>query len=234
MGAIPSAMQDVGLRMVRACQAARRPPETVRLLAVSKTFPATAMREAYAAGQHCFGESYLREALAKMAELADLDIEWHFIGPIQSNKTRPIAEHFHWVHGVDRLRIAERLSEQRPAHLPPLQVCVQVNVSGETSKSGVAPAEALDLARSVAALPRLRPRGFMTIPAPAESVAAQRAQFHVLAELIHQARAEGLDMDTLSMGMSDDLEAAILEGATIIRVGTAIFGRRSSKESEQS
>lgn len=226
MGAIASAMQDVRARIAGACRDAGRPPAEVSLLAVSKTFPAAAIREAWAAGQRHFGESYLQEALAKMAELADLDIEWHFIGPIQANKTRPIAEHFHWVHAVDRLRIAERLSDQRPPGLPPLRVCVQVNVSGEPSKHGVAPDEVLELAAAVAGLPGIRLRGFMAIPAPEVRVDRQRAQFRVLADLLRAARARGLDLDTLSMGMSDDMEAAILEGATIIRIGTAIFGRR--------
>lgn len=226
MGAIASAMQDVRARIAGACRDAGRLPAEVSLLAVSKTFPAAAIRAAWLAGQRGFGESYLQEALAKMAELADLDIEWHFIGPIQANKTRPIAEHFHWVHAVDRLRIAERLSAQRPPGLPPLRVCVQVNVSGEPSKHGVAPDEALELAAAVAGLPGIRLRGFMAIPAPEVRVDRQRAQFRVLAELLRAARARGLDLDTLSMGMSDDMEAAILEGATIIRIGTAIFGRR--------
>lgn len=226
MGAIASAMQDVRARIAEACRQADRPPADVTLLAVSKTFPAAAIREAHAAGQRGFGESYLQEALAKMAELSDLDIEWHFIGPIQANKTRPIAEHFHWAHGVDRLRIAQRLSAQRPAGLPPLRVCVQVNVSGEASKQGVAPEEALELAAAVAALPGLNLRGFMAIPAPEASAEGQRAQFRILADLLGAARARGMALDTLSMGMSDDMEAAIQEGATILRIGTAIFGRR--------
>jgi hypothetical protein len=198
----------------------------VTLLAVSKTFPESAIREAYAAGQHCFGESYLQEALQKLEALRDLAIEWHFIGPIQSNKTRPIAEHFHWVHSVDRLKIAERLSAARPADQSPLNVCVQVNVSGEASKSGIEPPVAVGLAKAVAALPRLRLRGFMAIPRPTPEPAAQRAQFAVLRGIFDQARAAGMAVDTLSMGMSDDMEAAILEGATLVRVGTAIFGRR--------
>jgi len=196
------------------------------LLAVSKTFPAEAIREAHAAGQRCFGESYLQEALQKLEALRDLGIEWHFIGPIQSNKTRPIAEHFHWVHSVDRLKIAERLASARPADQPPLNVCVQVNVSGEASKSGIEPQDALELATAVAALPGLRLRGFMAIPQPTPELAEQRAQFAVLRGIFEQARATGLDVDTLSMGMSDDMEAAILEGATLVRLGTAIFGRR--------
>lgn len=226
MGAIATALQEVQRRIAHACFTARRRESEVCLLAVSKTFPATALREAHAAGQRRFGESYVQEALDKQRDLADLDLEWHFIGPIQSNKTRPIAEHFHWVHAVDRLRIAERLSDQRPPGLPPLRVCVQVNVSGEPSKHGVAPDEVLELAAAVAGLPGIRLRGFMAIPAPEARVDRQRAQFRVLADLLRAARARGLDLDTLSMGMSDDMEAAILEGATIIRIGTAIFGRR--------
>lgn len=210
--------------MAKACRAARRPPESVRLLAVSKTFPAEAVRAAHAAGQTAFGESYLQEALAKQAALADLALEWHFIGPIQSNKTRPIAEHFAWVHGVDRLKIAQRLSEARPAGLPALNVCIQVNVSGEASKHGVAPDQAVDLARQVAGLPGLRLRGFMAIPRETDDPTQQCAQFASLRRLLEEAG--GLGLDTLSMGMSGDLEAAIMEGATIVRVGSAIFGKR--------
>jgi len=198
----------------------------VRLLAVSKTFPSSAIRLAHAEGQRSFGESYLQEALAKQAELGDLDIEWHFIGPIQSNKTRPVAEHFAWVHSVDRLRIAERLSVQRPLGLPPLQVCVQVNISGEASKHGVAPEEALALAKAVADLPHLQLRGFMAIPRPTPDPAEQRSQFAILRRLFELARESGLTLDTLSMGMSQDLESAVLEGATLVRIGTAIFGAR--------
>ena len=222
MGAIAAGLQACRERISAACRTAGRAPDSVTLLAVSKTFPAAAVREAWQAGQRCFGESYLQEALAKQEALADLAIEWHFIGPIQSNKTRPVAERFAWVHGIDRLKIAQRLAEQRPAGLPPLNVCVQVNVSGEASKHGVAPAEAESLAREVAALPRLNLRGFMAIPRETADPAQQRDQF---------ARVRGLferipGLDTLSMGMSGDLEAAILEGATIVRVGTAIFGKR--------
>lgn len=226
MGAISAGLQGCLRRLEAACREAGRPPESVILLAVSKTFPEAAIREAYAAGQRCFGESYLQEALQKLEALRDLDIEWHFIGPIQSNKTRPIAEHFHWVHSVDRLKIAERLSAARPAGLPTLNVCVQVNVSGEASKSGIEPPDALDLAKAVASLPGLRLRGFMAIPRPTPELAEERAQFAVLRGIFEQARAAGLDVDTLSMGMSDDMEAAILEGATLVRLGTAIFGRR--------
>ena len=227
MGTIAAAMQAVRGRIAAACAEAGRDPRTVELLAVSKTFPATAIREAWAAGQRAFGESYVQEALAKQSELADLEIEWHYIGPLQRNKTRAVAEHFAWVHGVDRLDLAERLSAQRPEALPPLQVCVQVNVGGEASKRGVAPAEALALANRVAELPRLRVRGYMTIPPPSTDPLCQRAHFRTLAELLQRTRAAGLGVDTLSMGMSQDLEAAIAEGANIVRVGTAIFGARA-------
>jgi pyridoxal phosphate enzyme (YggS family) len=202
----------------------------VRLLAVSKTFPAAAVREAYAGGQVAFGENYLQEALDKMAELSDLPIEWHFIGPIQSNKTRPIAENFAWVHGVDRMKIAERLSEQRPQHLPLLNICLQVNVSGEQSKSGVAPDEVAGLARSVALLPNLKLRGLMTIPSPAADEVAQRLPFAQMRDLLDGLNSQGMALDTLSMGMSHDFPAAIREGATIVRIGTAIFGSRNYGE----
>lgn len=238
MGAIAAGLQACRARIAEACREARRPPDAVRLLAVSKTFPAAAILEAYRAGHTVFGESYLQEALGKIAQVeAELaaetvgqtpppPIEWHFIGPIQSNKTRPIAEHFDWVHSIDRLKVAQRLADARPVELGPLQVCIQVNVSGEASKHGIAPAEALDLARRVAGLPRLTLRGFMCIPAETSDRASQRAQFRVLAELLRGARAVVPSLDTLSMGMSGDLEAAILEGATLVRVGSAIFGRR--------
>jgi len=185
-----------------------------------------AIRAAHAAGQNAFGESYLQEALPKLDALADLSLEWHFIGPLQSNKTRPIAERFVWVHGLEREKIARRLSEQRPANLPPLNVCVQVNVSGEASKQGIPPGEAIDLAFRVAILPNLRLRGFMTIPAPCDNMPAQRSAYRILAELRDHANRRGLQLDTLSMGMSADLEAAIFEGATLVRIGTAIFGAR--------
>lgn len=198
------------------------------LLAVSKTFPAVTVREAVAAGQHRFGENYVQEALDKMAELADLrgQIEWHMIGPIQSNKTRAVAEHFDWVHTVDRLKIAQRLSDQRPAHLPPLQVCIQVNTSGEDSKSGTSPDEALELARAVAALPRLRLRGVMALPAPTADPAEQNRQLAQVHVAYERLRSQGLPLDTLSMGMSSDLEAAVAQGSTMVRVGTALFGQR--------
>lgn len=215
-------------RIAAACAGAQRDVQSVTLLAVSKTFGAQAVREALAAGQHRFGENYVQEALEKMAVLADVRarLEWHLIGPLQSNKTRAVAEHFDWVHTVDRLKIAQRLSDQRPAHLPPLQVCLQVNISGEASKSGLPPAEVGALAREITALPRLRLRGLMAIPEPAGDRDAQRRPHRALRELLDSLRAQGLDLDTLSMGMSADLEAAIVEGATIVRVGTAIFGAR--------
>jgi pyridoxal phosphate enzyme (YggS family) len=215
-------------KMTSACLAAGRAPDAVRLLAVSKTFPAGAIRSAHACGQDAFGESYLQEAAAKMDALADLPLEWHYIGPLQSNKTRQVAELFSWVHAVDRLKIAERLSAQRPAQLPALNLCIQVNISGEASKAGVTPAQTLELALAISALPRLKLRGLMAIPEPATGFEAQRAPFHRLRELLTQLQAAGLQCDTLSMGMSADLEAAIAEGATIVRVGTAIFGQRAT------
>lgn len=202
------------------------------LLAVSKAHPTEAVRAAYAAGQQAFGENYLQEALAKQQELADLTIAWHFIGPLQSNKTQAIAQHFSWVHSVDRLKIAERLNAARPANLPRLQVCLQVNVSGETSKGGVAATEAFALAQAIAKLPRLQLRGLMAIPAPTNSIAKQRQQFRMVRELQEAMQAQGLTLDTLSMGMSDDFPAAIAEGATIIRVGSAIFGARQNVKLE--
>lgn len=223
-------MQAVNGRIDAACRAALRNPQTVTLLAVSKTFGPEAVIEAGDAGQRAFGENYLQEALDKMAAVRaarpDLLLEWHFIGPIQSNKTRPIAEHFDWVHSVDREKIAQRLSEQRPAHLPPLNVCLQVNISGEESKSGIAPDQVEELARMVAALPRLKLRGLMTIPEPVEDVEQQRAPLRQMRRLFESLREHGLALDTLSMGMSADLEAAVAEGATIVRIGTAIFGKR--------
>jgi pyridoxal phosphate enzyme (YggS family) len=224
----PSKLQQVRDRIARACAESGRPVQTVTLLAVSKTFGADAVRSVAAEGQAAFGENYVQEALAKIDALADLRprLEWHLIGPLQSNKTRVVAEAFDWVHSIDRLKIAERLSEQRPAALPPLQVCLQVNISGEHSKSGVAPADVPALARAVAALPRLRLRGLMAIPEPAGDVAAQRAPHRALRLLMDELRGQGLALDTLSMGMSTDLEAAVAEGATLVRVGTAIFGGR--------
>lgn len=197
------------------------------LLAVSKTQPAAAIRALFALGQRAFGESYWQEAQGKLAQLADLPIDWHFIGPLQANKTRPVAEHFAWAHGVEREKIARRLSEQRPPQLPPLNICLQVNLDGEASKAGVAPQDLLPLALAVKDLPNLKLRGLMCIPAPRADVAEQRAAFRRMAELLEQLRAAGIEgLDTLSMGMSDDLEAAIAEGSTLVRVGTAIFGER--------
>lgn len=229
MTTIARNLQDVRARIATACQLAGRNVEDVTLLAVSKTFGAEAVRAAAGAGQRAFGENYVQEGIDKIAQLRDLALEWHCIGPLQSNKTRPVANAFDWVHGIDRLKIAERLSAQRDVHLPPLAVCIQVNVSGEASKSGVAPDELPALAHAVAALPRLRLRGLMAIPAPAEGLQAQREPHRALRELLERLRAEGLALDTLSMGMSDDLEAAVLEGATIVRIGTAIFGHRAPK-----
>jgi len=226
MSAIAINLQAVRQRIAAAAGAAGREVSSVQLLAVSKTVAPAAIAEAIDAGQLAFGENYVQEALDKMPPLAERHAEWHFIGPLQSNKTRQVAEHFAWAHSIERLKIAERLSAQRPAYLPPLQVCVQVNVSGEASKSGCAPEEAGALCRAVAVLPGLRLRGLMAVPAPAEDFAAQRRPFAQLRELFENLRNEGLDLDTLSMGMSHDLEAAIAEGATLVRIGTAIFGER--------
>jgi pyridoxal phosphate enzyme (YggS family) len=226
MDTIENRLQAVKSRIAAACAAAGRDPRDIVLVAVGKHFPADRIRAAHAAGQRDFGENQVQEAIAKMASLADLALVWHFIGPVQSNKTRPVAERFDWVHSVDRLRIAERLSEQRPATLAPLHVCVQVNVSGEASKSGVRPLEAAALARAVARLPRLALRGLMTIPEPTTDLALARRRFETLRDLQAQLVRDGLPLDTLSMGMSDDLEAAVAAGATMVRVGTAIFGPR--------
>ena len=223
MSTIADNILALATRIDSAAKAAGREPSTVRLLAVSKTKPACAVREAYAAGVRDVGENYLQEALAKQQELSDLALTWHFIGPIQSNKTRAIAEHFDWVHSVDRLKIAQRLGEQRPAGLAPLDVCLQVNVSGEASKSGCEPADLPALAHAVCALPGLRLRGLMAIPQPTDDRASQEAAFARLREL---QEGLGLDLDTLSMGMSHDLEAAIAQGATWVRIGTALFGAR--------
>lgn len=220
-------LHAVQARIVGAATAAARDPAEVCLLAVSKTFGATAVRGMAACGQREFGENYVQEALEKQAALRDLPLVWHFIGPIQSNKTRAIAENFSWVHGVDRLKIAERLSAQRPPDLPPLQVCIEVNVSGEASKGGVTPGDLSPLASAVAALPGLQLRGLMAIPAPTPREAAQRAAFRLVQEQLDDLRAHGHVLDTLSMGMSDDLEAAILEGATLVRIGAALFGKRT-------
>jgi pyridoxal phosphate enzyme (YggS family) len=228
MATIVRNIQQVRARIAAACEAAGRPVQSVTLLCVSKTFGAAAVREAIAAGERRFGENYVQEGLEKMAALADVReaIEWHLIGPLQSNKTRVVAEQCDWVHSVDRLKIAERLSEQRPAHRPPLQVCLQVNISGEASKSGLAPDEVSAVAHAVARLPRLVLRGLMAIPEPAATLEAQRAPHAALRQWMERLNREGLALDTLSMGMTADLEAAILEGATIVRVGTAVFGGR--------
>jgi pyridoxal phosphate enzyme (YggS family) len=209
-----------------ACLAAERAPNSVHLLAVSKTWGADAVRQAHAAGQTAFGENYIQEAVDKITALRDLPLQWHCIGPIQSNKTRLVAEHFDWVHSVDRLKIAQRLSEQRPAELPPLQVCIQVNVDFGENKSGVSAQDLPELAKAVAALPRLQLRGLMTIPEPAETDAQMRAVHRQAKDLFEQLRTQGLPLDTLSMGMSADMAAAIAEGSTMVRVGTAIFGQR--------
>ena len=226
MTAILSNLQAVRTAITQAAVAAQREAAQISLLAVSKTMPASLIREAYSAGQNAFGENYVQEAIDKIHELRELPLQWHFIGPIQSNKTRLIAENFSWVHSVDRLKIAERLSEQRPANLPPLNVCLQINVSGEASKGGVEPGQAEALAHAIAALPRLKLRGLMAIPAPAEGLAEQRVPFARMRELSSRLNSTGLQLDTLSMGMSHDLTAAVMEGATIVRVGTAIFGSR--------
>ncbi len=231
MTSIAANLQAVRARVAAACAAAGRSTDSVRLLAVSKTWPAACLGEAIAAGQRAFGENYVQEAIEKSAELAGLGaatgLEWHFIGPLQSNKTRLVAEHFAWVHSIDRLKIADRLAAQRPPQLAPLQVCIQVNVSGEDSKSGCAPAQAAVLARATAALPNLRLRGLMAIPEASDDIGLQRRRFALLRQLLDRINAEGLSLDTLSMGMSHDLEAAIMEGATLVRVGTAIFGERN-------
>ena len=219
-------LAQVRKRIELACLAAGRPANAVHLLAVSKTMPAQAVRDAYAAGQVAFGENYIQEGVDKIASLADLPLEWHCIGPIQSNKTKLVAENFAWVHSIDRLKIAERLSAQRPANLPALQICLQVNVDGGSNKSGVAPAELLALAQAVAQLPHLQLRGIMTIPEPAENELAARAVHQQAKDLFDALNAAGLNVDTLSMGMTGDLEAAIAEGSTCVRVGTAIFGQR--------
>ncbi len=229
MDKLQNSLQGVKSRIARAARDAGRDPRDILLVAVSKTFPAAAVAEACAAGQRDFGENYVQEALDKINALTHLPIVWHFIGPIQSNKTRIIAEHFHWVHSVDRLKIAERLSAQRPAGAAPLNVCLQVNVSGESSKSGCAPQEVAELAVAIARLPRLALRGLMAVPEPSEDPALQRARFDALAALIEPLRRAGLPLDTLSMGMSGDLEQAIAAGATIVRVGTAIFGSRTGR-----
>ncbi len=226
MSSITANLQAVRQRIESAARAAGRPADSVRLLAVSKTFPPEAVRAAAQAGLRDFGENYVQEGVAKIRELSSLALTWHYIGPIQSNKTRAIAEHFDWVHSIDRAKIAVRLSEVRGPRQTELQVCIQVNVSGEATKSGVDPADSAQLAKEVAALPRVKLRGLMAVPEPTPDEALQRARFAQLRELRDRLNRDGFAMDTLSMGMSADLEAAIAEGATLIRVGTAIFGER--------
>ena len=223
MSTIAENIANVRERISRAAHTIERDPQSITLMAVSKTRPASAIRDAWAAGLTHIGENYLQEALDKIDQLQDLPLVWHFIGPIQSNKTRAIAEHFDWVHSVDRLKIAQRLSEQRPAQLPPLNICLQVNISGEASKSGVTLAELPQLADAVTALPNLQLRGLMAIPAPAADSAGRRAPLQALREAMANL---DLPMDTLSMGMSDDLTEAVQEGATIVRIGSALFGAR--------
>ncbi len=230
MSAITDHLQTVRTRVCRAAQQAHRDPSSVNLLAVSKTQPVSAILEAAEAGQLAFGENYEQEAVRKIMEIRqnrpDLKLEWHFIGPIQSNKTRAIAEHFDWVHSVDRERIARRLSDQRPEDMPPLNICLQVNISGEDSKSGVRPEELADLVKAVSGMPRLKLRGLMAIPEPQSDPEKQRQPFSAMKTLFEELKHTGYDLDTLSMGMSDDMEAAVQEGATTVRIGTAIFGQR--------
>jgi hypothetical protein len=230
MQMIRNNLQSVRERIARACASAQRDVNEVTLLAVSKTFGPDAVRAAFGAGQRAFGENYIQEAVEKIGLLSDLPLEWHCIGPIQSNKTRLVAAHFHWAHTVDRLKVAQRLSEQRPDALAPLQVCVQVNIDGGPNKSGVAPEDALALAREIAQLPRLKLRGLMTIPEPADGFDAQKAVHAKARALFDDLRAAGVAIDTLSMGMTADLEAAIAAGSTMVRVGTAIFGGRPARQ----
>ena len=226
---IKTNLQAISLRIDKACAAAGRAPSGVRLLAVSKTFPAQAVAQAHAAGQIDFGENYIQEGVEKIQALAHLPLVWHCIGPIQSNKTRLVAEHFDWVHSVDRLKIAQRLSGQRPAARGPLQVCIQVNVDGGPTKAGVPPEQAAELARQIATLPGLRLRGIMSIPEPAPDFASALAVHQRSLALYESLKAQGFDLDTLSLGMSADLEAAIQAGSTMVRVGSAIFGARSAQ-----
>lgn len=220
-------LQTVHSRIQAAEQLAGRPTGQVNLLAVSKTQPAAQIRAAFEAGQLAFGENYVQEGVEKAIELRDLNLQWHFIGPLQSNKTRLVAQHFSWIHSIDRLKIAQRLAEQRDIYLPPLQICLQINVSGEESKSGIHPDELPELAQAVAALPRLNLRGLMCIPEPTEELAILRSRFALLRELKDSLNTRyNMALDTLSMGMSHDIETAILEGSTCVRVGTAIFGQR--------
>jgi PLP dependent protein len=231
MATILENLQAVNARIAGAARSAGRAPDSVRLLAVSKAHSVTLLREACAAGVRAFGENYVQEALAKMDALGDSGLEWHLIGPLQSNKTRAVAERFDWVHTLEREKVAQRLSEQRPADLPPLNVLIQVNVSGEATKAGLAPEAVAPLAARVAPLPRLRLRGLMAIPEPTHDVSLQRARFREVRRSLERLNAEGFQLDTLSMGMSDDMEAAIAEGATLVRIGTAIFGPRERARS---
>jgi len=226
---IKAQLEKVRNRIREAERQAGRPTHSVGLVAVSKTRPIEEIQAAYTEGQRDFGENYLQDALEKIAALQHPDIVWHFIGPIQSNKTRAIAEHFHWVHSIDRLKLAQRLNDQRPAHLAPLNVCLQINISGEASKSGIALDEVGELAAAVAQMPALKLRGLMALPAPSDDVERQRRPFHALREAMDHLIDTGLALDTLSMGMTNDLEAAVLEGATLVRIGTAIYGPREKK-----
>jgi len=228
MTTIGNRLQDI-LATIETAQAANSLGQAVQLVAVSKAQPVSAIREAYQAGQRIFGENYLQEALDKQVQLADLNIEWHFIGPIQSNKTQPISQHFSWVHGVDRLKIAQRLNEARPQGSPPLQVCIQVNVSNEQSKSGVLPDDLAALAAEISKLPKLKLRGLMAIPAPTKDTNRQIAQFKQVRQCYDALLAKGFTLDTLSMGMSDDYPAAISQGATLVRIGSALFGARPAR-----
>jgi len=229
MTTIGNRLQHI-LATIQSAQAISGYQQQVKLLAVSKAQSTSAIREAYAAGQTLFGENYLQEALDKQAELTDLPIEWHFIGPIQSNKTQPIAQHFAWVHSIDRLKIAQRLNEARPTDLAPLQVCIQVNVSNESSKSGVSPHDLESLATAIASLPRLKLRGLMAIPAPTSDANQQQAQFKQVRQCYDALLAKGFALDTLSIGMSDDYPVAIAEGATVVRIGSALFGARPASD----
>ncbi len=234
MTTIRNKLQRVRQRIEAACAQAQRPVTDVTLLAVSKTFGPEAVREAHEAGQNAFGENYIQEAVEKIALLRELPLQWHCIGPLQSNKTRLVAAHFDWVHTIDRLKIAQRLSEQRPPELPPLQVCIQVNIDGGPTKAGVAPKEVQALAQEIAQLPRLKLRGLMTIPEPVADFAGQRALHMRTRALFDQLNEAGLQLDTLSMGMTADLEAAIAAGSTMVRIGTAIFGGRAARPADLS
>jgi len=227
MSDIANNLANVQQRIASAAENAQRDPQTIALLAVSKTKPIEMIEEAYAAGQRCFGENYLQDALPKIEALAELDIEWHYIGRIQSNKTRPIAENFAWVHAIDSVKHAQRLNEQRPDNLPPLNCCIQLNLSGEDSKGGIQPDTLIEIATAFNDLPHCRLRGLMTMPDPDSSAEQQQAVFHQLADCLSELSNLGFSVDTLSMGMSGDLEMAITEGSTMVRIGTDIFGARS-------